>query len=202
MSFRWTKAAARDANITDAKRVNADYNNYKGLINGGIDRDNLPDDSFDEQMFEDGAFVKYVRLDGMRASDDVTETQPTDYGVTYDIYNGGWFTEDGIEDTFQEGMLQIEWNCWIRQIDATLLVSNELQYSEFQILVDSNPVAYSGRIYSYITPVHMVTNIPISSGTHKIQIQWRAAAPEDGVSKTLIVFDFDGGALTVINRAR
>lgn len=203
MSYKWTRAVARDENLTDAKRFNKDYDNYKSLINGGLDRDNLPESALDETHFSDGAFVKYTHQDGIFASDDVVGNVAVDYGVLYDQYSGGWYTEDtGISDSFFEGMLQIEFNCWYHVIDAGSFGANLLQWCEFQIIVDSNPVAYTGRLYNFFGQAHIIATIPISSGTHDIKIQWRCSSPEQGVSNALPLFYFDGGALTAINRAR
>lgn len=204
MGFRWTKAAARDDNLVLASDFNDDYDQYKSTINGGIDRDNLEDESvIGSSMAIDGAFHLYYFKNGLRSPDSLAVNYTSGginyYGVVYDNYSGGWYTDVAtVEESFKEGMATIEFNCW----HFIWPGSGALRRAEFEILVDGNQVAYSGNINSSMGQVHMATTLPIASGTHTVSVRWRVSAPSNGEVINVPRFYYDGGALTIINRTR
>ena len=206
MSFKWQKATARDGNIITAKGFNGDYDQYKSTINGGIDRDNLPEDCISgSTMVQDKAFHAYYYESGLEAESTLCDSDVAGrYGVVYDLYSGGWYSDSvNIEESFREGLLTIEFSCWLWLWDDLGTTSNN-QFCEFQITIDGNPVAYSERIYNNMTTVHMVATLPISSGTHKIEMRWKFSSPDMGitVSNTTPIFYYSGGQLLAINRVR
>ncbi len=57
MPYKWTEGYLRGSNLVDEDEFNREYNGYKGVINGGLDRDNLPVDSVGDDHLVSGAFL-------------------------------------------------------------------------------------------------------------------------------------------------
>lgn len=203
MPFRWTKSVARKDNLASSKTFNNDYDQYKGLINGGLDRDNLPEDAIDgNNQAVDGCFHQYFNAEGIHTNDSVFDHHLF-YGVSYNLYNGGWYLADtDLEETFKEGTTTVEFNAWYNCINNTGLGATLVQWIEFALFVDGNMLCSSSRLFNYMGQVHLAMTIPISSGTHKIQVGWRASGVESGVTGAQNTCYFDGGQLTAINRIR
>ena len=115
MSYRWTEGHLRDANIVDEDEFNREYNNYKGMVNGGLDRDNLPADSVGEDHLKAGAFLIY----DLSSPDDLMvqglgTLSSSSAHSTWDDRLSGWVhnTAQKSSVTTQEGMLHIDFCCW------------------------------------------------------------------------------------------
>jgi hypothetical protein len=229
MAFKWTEGDHRDANILDVDEFNTSFNNTKGELNGGLDRENLPNVSVSNEELSSKALVKYAVQAGVRMQDTVLATadwldnlgadnQNEQFRCTnYNNYSGGWISNDAqkVSARFEEGMLHIEYNgwYWLRNHVATaaaLRTSNHLQiWCQFELALDGNTVIVSGRHYQNVGQVHLVVDVPISTGTHEIALRWRFS-PNPKHSLTLAptvaasrpIFYYDGGQITVVNRYR
>ena len=224
MAFKWTEGDHRAGNILDVDEVNSSFNNVTGELNGGLDRENLPNASVSNDELAPNAFVKYVVVDNIRLQGTSTAnlswqrqvsgassiiTQPIK-AITGDNYSGSWRTNPtyNINSVFQEGMLHLEFNCWYWTFNSNAYGSF-LRSVQFQILVDGAVVVRSGKHIQNVGQIHLVTDIPISTGKHKIEISWRCTPFSEGTfSPTLPLsisdplFYYDGGQLTAINRCR
>ena len=232
MAFKWTEGDHRDANILDVEEFNTSFNNVKGEINGGLDRENLPNASVSNEELSSKALVKYAVQAGVRMQDTVLATATWDDGgggaainqqfrcTNYNNYAGGWKTNEGqkVSSLFQEGMLHIEYSGWywlrnhICTTGADRTGGPHLQgWCQFELLLDGTPIITGGRHNQNVGQVHLVAAVPISTGTHEISLRWRVSAnpdpttatvPTSGTELARPIFYYDGGQITVINRYR
>ena len=214
MAFKWTDSHARGGNIFDAEQVDSAYNAVKGELNGGLDRENIPTNSVSAIHCTAGSFLKYATLEGIQvhgATNHITNwSQPNGgvFAIDMEDHQSGWVTNPAkLETLFQEGMLQLEFNCWywLNEISTTGAGVYRHIWCRFEILVDGNPVASMAENYQYMSTVHLVANIPISTGVHSIQIRHRVSGPDDTsgtIDTSLPLFYYDGGTILAINRYR
>lgn len=214
MPFKWTDAQTRQANIVDTETFDKAYNPVKGVINGGLDRDNLPNGSIGPSHLSPKAFVKYaLRQDILLQNSSVLSTPISTGGqqdyvaIGYNAYAGGWRTNTAqpLTSSFKEGMLHIEFNCWYWLSNAGVLnlgSQNRFEATvEFRVLLDGSPVIQSGKFWKNIGQVHLVTEIPVPTGDHTLEIAWQMTS-RNGRPLTDAMFYYDGGALLTINRYR
>ena len=230
MAFKWTEGQHRSGNILDADEFNTSFNAFKGEINGGLDRENLPNASISNDELASNAMVKYSVETGIRlqSSGMRTNTWLNSSGAgainelfratDYNRYTGGWVTNNNqkINSLYQEGMLHIEYNgwYWLRNHIACNGAQRGLPlagWCQFEIAFDGNPVVTSGRNYQNVGQVHLVTDIPVTTGQHEIALRWRVSAnpdptqsttPTSGTELLRPIFYYDGGQITVVNRYR
>jgi len=214
MPFKWTESQTRQANIVDAEAFDKAYNPIKGVINGGLDRENLPNGSVRDVHLSPKAFVKYALRQDIHLQGATAKTIPMGGGavpqqnfvaIGYDTYAGGWKTNSAqsITSLFREGMLHVEFNCWYWLSNVGAEVANdrfEINV-EFQILLDGNPIISSGKFWKNIGQVHLVGDFPVSTGSHVIEVGWRMTS-RNGRPLADAQFYYDGGALLTINRYR
>ncbi len=222
MAFKWTEGDHVTSNIVDATEQNASFNNLKGEMNGGLDRENLPNGAFTSATFHQKAFQKYalvpnVRLQNSQILTAHWESEPAGpnetqaiRAISHNTYGGGWRTNGAhfIETEFEEGMLHLEFNCWYWVYNSTA-DGDFLKTAQFQILLDGSSVVRSGALFQNVGQAHLVADIPISKGSHKIELQWRTSAFYDvsvGSANPVVigdpVFYYDGGQLLALNRYR
>jgi len=186
MAFKWTEGNHRAGNILDVDEFNGSFNNFKGEINGGLDRENLPNSSVSNDELDSTAFVKYAVKKGIRIQNTglYTATYFSDNGfptdpafnqpfrsINYNTYSGGWKTNEAqkMNKLFQEGMLHIEYNgwYWLRNhlaTDNSGRSPDALQiWCQFELTLDGNPVVTSGRHYQNVGQIHLVADVPIST---------------------------------------
>tara|TARA_Y100001968_G_C19436676_1_gene760089 strand:+ start:994 stop:1689 length:696 start_codon:yes stop_codon:yes gene_type:complete len=231
MAFKWTEGQHRSGNILDADEFNTSFNAFKGEINGGLDRENLPNASISNDELASNAMVKYSVETGICLQEAVLATatwlNSSSAGAVnqqfrctnYNHYTGGWVTNNNqkINSLYQEGMLHIEYNGWywlqnhIATQGAFRSGANQQKWCQFEIAFDGNAVVTSGRHYQNVGQVHLVTDIPITTGQHEIALRWRVSAnpdqstvtaPTSGTELARPIFYYDGGQITVVNRYR
>jgi len=229
MAFKWTEGDHRSANILGVDEFNTSFNSTKGEINGALDRENLPNASVSNEELSPKALVKYAVRSGVKLQPEVAARADwLDSGggdnhfaffksINYNNYSGGWISNDAqkLSTRFEEGMLHIEYNgwYWLRNhlaTGATHRTSNHLQiWCQFELALDGNAIVVSGRHYQNVGQVHLVADIPVSTGNHEISLRWRCSpnpdhsitlAPTAGASRP--IFYYDGGQITVVNRYR
>jgi hypothetical protein len=228
MAFKWTEGDHVTSNIVDATEQNASFNNLKGEMNGGLDRENLPNESVSNDELHQSAFVKYAVQTGVRLQDSLFPATATwlDAGganaineqircLNYNSYTGGWRTNNAskINTLFQEGMLHLEYSgwYWLRNHVATNQATRDplplVGWCQFQITVDGNPVLTSPRLYNNVGQVSIIGDVPVATGNHDIAIRWRFSPwpgnfPSGGTILARPIFYYDGGQITVVNRYR
>ena len=208
MAFKWTEGDHLNGNILDVEDFNSSFNSVKGEINGGLDRENLPNGSISNDELSSKAFVKYAVQAGVRMQSTVlaTATWLNDAGAgaisqpfrctNYNNYAGGWKTNSAqkVSSLFQEGMLHIEYNgwYWLRNHVATgnpsrnTIAAPHLQgWCQFELLLDGNSVITGGRHYQNVGQTHLVVDIPVSTGVHEVSLRWRFSANPDSTTVTV-----------------
>tara|TARA_R100000655_G_scaffold74863_2_gene113779 strand:+ start:378 stop:1007 length:630 start_codon:yes stop_codon:yes gene_type:complete len=209
MSYRWTEGSVRDANIVDEDEFNREYNNYKGEINGGLDRDNLPVDCVGAPQLKAGAFLIY----DLSSPDDLMvqglgTSSSSPASSTFDDNLAGWVhnTAQKSSVTTQEGMLHIDFCCWFdleqHSPGGTASAGNENRWAQMGILLNNNFVAKTNKLWTYAGNVNMSIAVPVASGPQQVHIAWRAQPPYVGRPTTTPSFAYGGGQLLLINRYR
>ena len=208
MSYKWTEGYLRDKNIVDEDEFNREYNNYKGAINGGLDRDNLPANSVGDDHLKANAFLGYnlsgpndLMVQGLGSSSSSSAFS------TFDDRIAGWVHNIAQKSsiTTQEGMLHIDFCCWWSMITHSPdHASLENRWGQMAILVNNNFVAKTNKFWSYAGNVNMSIAVPVASGPQQVHIAWRTEAKS---SDALIAIDsadfaYGGGQLLLINRYR
>ena len=211
MPFKWTEAQTRQANIVDTETFDKAYNSVKGVINGGLDRENLPNASVGDGHLSPKAFLKHALRDDIYLQGGITRTNQWGgagplwvYNATgYDVYAAGWKVNSTqpLNALFKEGMLHLEFNCWAWLNEQELGVSSEQIWLQFAIIMDGNPVIVSGRYRKNVNQVHLVGDIPIPTGSHQFNIAWRMS-PRHNRTETDGMMYYGGGSLLALNRYR
>ena len=216
MAYKWTDGDARSANLVDAEEFNIAYNNLKGELNGGLDRENLRDGSVTNNHLSQNAFVKYVLRNGINLQDATSYTKtytastgsnfPQEYfAIAYEKYSGGWVTNTSqqITDTFEEGMLHVNFNCWYWMASHFAQGAPSAQtWCQFQIVLDGNPIVTSGFHFQNVGTVHLTVDVPIATGSHSVAVRWRLSPWQTVRATNTPVFYYDGGQLLALNRYR
>ena len=205
MSYRWTEGHLRDANIVDEDEFNREYNNYKGMVNGGLDRDNLPANSVGEDHLRAGAFLIYdLSSPNDLMVQDLGSTTSSSPLITFNEVTSGWVhnSTQKTSVTTQEGMLHIDFCCWFNLEQKSPGRTPGNRWVQMGILLNNNFIAKTNKIWSYAGNVNMSIAVPVASGPQQIHIAWRAQSPETGAGGTVKSFAYNGGQMLLINRYR
>lgn len=197
MAYKWTEGSMRTDALLDADEVNREYNNYKNAINGGIDRDNLPISGVTDAHLKNQTFWSYDLTRGIEPGLATGVTH-----IQYNTYHGGWRTDPSSTQTVttQEGMLQVDFGCWHHFIQIN--PSNEQRWCRFQLLLDNNVIARTGRIYQATGNGNLSACVPVAGGVHTVAMQWQFTPPKTGTAGSTNAFYFSGGQLNIMNRYR
>ena len=205
MPYRWTEGYLRDKNIVDEKEFNSEYNNHKGTINGGLDRDNLPADSIGEDQLKSGAFLSC----SLSSGDDLMiqglgSSSSSSAFITFNDRTSGWVhnTAQKTSITAQEGMLHVDFCCWFNLEQKSPGRNPGNRWAQMAILLNNNFIVKTGRIWNYAGNVNISVAVPVASGPQQIHVAWRAQSPEGGAPLSDPSFTYNGGQLLVINRYR
>ena len=219
MSFKYTKRDLRQANILEGPEFDLQYNEYKGVINGGLDHMNLPSKTgqlTDTHIADQDMMRLFVSSDFLSAENnpqlsmnakyvDVLTSSGVNYeGLTGEKYQGQW-VDNANSMTFdiQEGMLQLFFNAWFWVNFWDLYTDGGFSWVQFRLQLDGNTVGQTGKIYRGRGNVHICATVPVPQliGAD-LSVGWRAVAPCRGASNALPVAWWDGGTLMAINRFR
>ncbi len=199
----------RSLNIIDAEEFDIIYNGYKGVINGGLDRESLPEDVLPDAKFQDYAFHQfwqtYVKIpeERLKLYNEVVPNTTID-GMTYEQYVGGWEINNvyPLKITAVEGALHIEYNCWY-WLDADEMSGNVSgDWCQFQILLNNNVVAETHYLYQRMGTVHLVADVPVATGPQEIRVAYKLPSRNSTSATNVQVFYYAGGNLLAINRYR
>jgi drug/metabolite transporter superfamily protein YnfA len=220
MSFKWTDAHLKDGNILDSGEFDTGYNSLKAEINGGLDRENIQNDSIAAEHLAPEAFLSYALKEGIRAQEPLERELACYgnhiYGKTYNVYGGGWVTNSAqkLSKRFLEGNLHLEFNAWYYLNNAnSQSTSTQKAYGgrwcRFALSVDNVVVCESHELWQNIGTVHLVADIPITTGQHEITVSWQVAGWDERYGTGAIpqmknepLFYYDGGSILAINRYR
>lgn len=199
----------RPLNIIDGEEFDNIYNTYKGIINGGMDRESIPENALDQTKFQDYAFHQYwqayVKLPEERISlwNEVIPNTNVD-GITFLTYVGGWEanTVYPLKVTTVEGALHVEFNCWYWFDNDVISGNVSGDWAQFQILVNSNVVAETHYLYQRMGTVHLVADVPVATGPQEIKVAYKLPSRNSTSATNVQFFYFAGGNLLAINRYR
>ena len=216
----------RDKNIIDPKDFDTEYDSMKSIINGGLDKQNLPLSGIDADAFEDRTFCSYY-LRYLKMDESVVEIQGNRSGnvwdeipaQTYNSYAGGWYESSNplVIEAMKEGMCQIEFNAHYIQNKIALaglvtsgaspapVTTNDYGYCHFQLRHNGNVIADSGKMSRNMQTIHLCASIPVASGKSEISVAWRFTGRR--AETTLYPLDagyfyWTGGSLLAINYYR
>lgn len=204
---KWAPAVARDKNIVSSLQFNADYDQLKGTLNGGLDRTSSPDGWCTRTYLVDNAFHSVtVTDDGVELAAAYRESGASEYmpdGVCYDNYVGGWVENTLITTSgLKIGFLHVEFSCFLWQNDTFSEVNPT--GTAFQLLWNGSVIAETGMFYTPWCDPYMCVDIPVS-GDGTLALAWHLTPPLVDVEATTGLVSqmaFGGGQLLLIARYR
>jgi hypothetical protein len=224
MPYRFTKADITPNTIVQSRELDNAVGTFADVINGGMDRDNIPVNAIGQLSCSDNFHHRIKIYSNINAPDsdlqpDANYVEPTPnrlgrlmYGYRYadDPTNsgGGYAVATTQALDVEEGMMEISWHCseaktqyWSYWKDHS---SDKvaLKSMQWQIRVDGN-VVYTGPAQFEImnTSVHRCT-IPISKGTHTVSVHWRVPLQRDDDDQDQVVAVWWGAQLVIKNKYR
>lgn len=224
MPYRFTKADIISGSIVQSREFDAAIGNYVDVMNGGMDRDNMPYGGVTSASTSDGIFQQIKIFTNINPTDtdlgpDANYVTPTPnrlgrlmYGYRYaeePVNSGdGWNLATTQSIDCNEGMLSIDWQCAEAKTQYWSYWRNftsdkvSLKHGQWELRVDGNSV-YTGPAQFEImnTSIHRCT-IPISKGNHEVSIHWRVPIQRDDTNQNQVLFSWWGGLLTLINKYR
>ena len=224
MPYRFTKQDIVPSTIVQSREFDNALGTYVDVMNGGMDRDNLPYAGVGSASCKGSLFQQIKIVPNINAPDDellpdANFVEPTPnrmgrlmYGYRYadDPVNAGDGFAPATIQAFDcnEGMLEISWQCAEAKTQYWSYWRNHstskvaLKYMQWEIRVDGNSVYKSCGQYEIMnTSIHRCT-IPISKGNHEISVHWRVPPQRDDTDQNQVVAVWWGGCLTMINKYR
>jgi len=224
MPFRFTKNFIHSGSIVSSREFDASIGTFVDVVNGGLDRDNLPQNCIGTASVPTGCYSAMKIFSNLNPDDDDLEpdenyVEPTPnrlgrlmYGYRYgdEPVNSGssWVTATIQAVDCEEGMVDISWHCselktqyWAYWKDhSTEKVA--LKNAQWQIRIDGNIVYTSAAQYEIMnTSIHRCC-VPISKGTHSFSVHWKVPLQRDDDRQNQVVFNWWGGQLVIHNKYR
>ena len=180
----------RDKNVTEPKDFDQEYDSLKGIMNGGLDRDNLPVAGIDAANFRNNTFA------------------------------GGWFESSNslVIPNIKEGMCQVEFNFYYIMNKLALagfstasasptpsITNGDVGFCQVQLLHNGNVIADTAKMARNLQTVHMCASIPVQTGQSEFSIAWRFNSRRVHTTSWPLkqgYFYLTGGNLMVINYYR
>ncbi len=228
MGYRWTKEKIEANNIVESRQHDQSLSNFASVINGGVDRDNLPTDCIGTNSVKgsqmgkcevsahkhigtsDTGFIYGDSNYGSTFSNENTRGNAIK-GWTYErdpVAEGGFFIQtDSQTIDCEEGMLNIQWKCssympmyWSFYKNFTTTNVNRHRY-QWQLRVDGIIVYTAPAICQPFFTVNLTTMIPISKGTHEVSahVKFPDKTNEDS---SMVIWNYWGGQFYLHNYFR
>ena len=200
MSYKWAKGEPLAANITDATGFNETHDNYKGALNGNLNRDNIPQQSVNRAELKNNAAHAVSLTYFNMASGGYTTVGQGFRGFTYEQYEGGWYEIGSVTGTLKEGMLHIELSGFVsihKDYD-----NYGAKIADFKVTYNGMEVCLSPQYCQSIMPVYAVSDTVCAEGTATLKVYWRVTPPNGEDAYDLPWLYFAGGSLLLINRYR
>jgi len=224
MPYRFSKGDIISGSITQSREFDNCLGNYVDVMNGGMDRDNMPYAGIGSASCTDGLFQSIKIVANINAPDsdlqpdqNYVESTPNRLGrLMYGYRYGeepvnagdGWAVATTQTVDTNEGMLEISWQCaeaktqywsYWKNFSTDKVALKNMQWS---IRIDGNTVYTSCAQYEIMnTSIHRCT-IPISKGSHEVSVHWRVPSQRDDTDQSQVVAVWWGGLLTMINKYR
>jgi len=226
MSYRWRQNSITGSMIVNAREYDRNYNNYVSVINGGFDRDNLPQNTITYDDFEEKSVGRYGLVNNINADDDYGVSNDANYtggtvnprgnsiaGLKFEdspIEGGGfWFpVGDVLVMDCEEGMANIRFHinsyCPKYYHYYTRGTTNRVarRTRQWKIEVDGVEVSRTSEIFPQFYTANMQCQVPVSKGNHEFQAYCKIPSQEVGDSSGAVVLNYWGGQLSVHNRRR
>ena len=223
MGYRFTKEDIRTQQIVDSRQFDQAVGTFVDVLNGGLDRDNIPQGSIGTSQMNDNVFCKMFFLNDQFAADEyqnidantdgISPNRPNcqlgdmTYGKEPLMSGGGWVEGPKMSIVSEEGMLEISWHCsevkgqyWAYYKNHTT-ARVALKSSQWEIRIDGNAVYTGPDQYEVRNTFIHRCNVPISRGAHTISVHYRVQRQkEDGEDS--VILNWWGGQLVGINRYR
>ena len=224
MPYRFTKADIISGSIVQSREFDNAIGTYVDVMNGGMDRDNMPYAGVGSASSQGSLFQQIKIFANINPTD--AELQPDAnyvtatpnrlgrlmYGYRYaeEPVNAGdgWAIATTQTIECEEGMLEINWQCSEAKTQYWSYWRNHgtnkvsLKSVQWQIRVDGNNVYTSPAQFEIMnTSIHRCT-IPLSKGNHEVSIHWRVPSQRDDTDQNQVLLSWWGGLLTLINKYR
>tara|TARA_R110000823_G_scaffold192118_1_gene323806 strand:+ start:11972 stop:12649 length:678 start_codon:yes stop_codon:yes gene_type:complete len=225
MGYRWTKDRIEPQTIVQSRQVDAVYANYASVVNGGMDRENLPSDCIGAASVNGQALGKATLLDD-QSNPETYNIQDSNYGAPYSNTNtrgnritglgystepllegGGIFTVAEQTTPCEEGMLHIQWRCnvfmpmyWSYYKNFTSTTVNRRRY-QWIMKVNGIIVYESAAICQPFFTTNITTMIPISKGDNLVSIGLRVPS-KTNEDNNQVMLNWFGGQLYMHNYYR
>ena len=181
---RWTETHARGSNIVDYEEFNEEYNAHKSTLNGGIDRNQLPQNAVTKSRIKDNAMHGvYLNTHGEFKTAEFTDTataantEKEFRGLTYSTYNGGWI--DILSQSYtglKDGVAYIEFsshlhiNTYFNMANGSTINNKGVQ---FAIEWNGVPLVNTYDFTLGYQTVRLIANTFIAGGSGKLVIKAR-----------------------------
>lgn len=229
MSHKWDAGFVSSKDVVDGRQYDNSFNNLVGAVNGGLDRENLPNSCIGPTQIAPQSVAKCT-IDRQNYEANTTAATGASYwntfgyhqrgnnlcGILYSDMQGGQTNMEAAVSTVEteEGMLSITWKCQ-QWINSHLVLYNagggftdrySMKGVYWQVKVDGNVVLSSSSYYQNWSNVLLECAVPISKGTHEVRVEYNFAnATErdyDIIYDNTPVFHFWGGTIFTTNRFR
>lgn len=220
MGYRWNKNTIEAKTLVSSREFDQAHNGYVSLVNGGMDRENLPEECINQASLRANSFGKAVILENVQTPQSQT-SQDANYGAPFSNENtrgnrivgmkfgslplnegDGFFAVASQDIECQEGMLKINWKCnaympmywsYYKNFTTTKVARNRYQW---KVQVNGITVYDTPAICQPFFTTNIALNIPISKGTQKVEIQLRYPAKLDDDDDTVQLYYWGGNLYT------
>ena len=222
MGYRWNKNTIENKTLVQSREFDQAHNTYVSLINGGIDRENLPEECINQTSLRAHSFGK-AQITEKIATPESQTSQDSNYGAPFSNQNtrgnrivgmkygslpinegDAFFPITSHDIECQEGMLKIHWKCnayipmyWAYYKNFTTTRVQRKRY-QWKIQVNGITVYDSAAICQPFFTTNIALNIPISKGTQKVEVLLRLPAKLEDDDNT-VQLQYWGGNLYTHN---
>lgn len=232
MPYKWDAGFIENLDIVDGRQNDNTLNNLVNAVNGGLDRENLPNNCILPSQIVSQNVAKCTVSRNLYEASTTRADLTTSYwwsggwntrgngicGITYSSMQGGQTNVTAHSENIdcEEGMLSVTWKCqhWINT-HATFYQPGggnpaagrySLKNVFWIIKVDGNIVYTSSAYYANWGNVLLECTVPVSKGKHEVRIEFNFANATEQDYSTLYsntpVYHWWGGTLFTINRLR
>jgi len=212
MPYRWNKNTIDQKDIVNSREFDLAHSHFTSLVNGGMDRENLPEECIGHGQMKDNCFGK-MEITPELYSDYVYNEYDSNYGTVISdnnprgnkiagmrygsepINEGGAFFEVATQNiNTEEGMLEISWKCnaympmyWAQFIASiTSTISSRKRY-QWQIEINGIVVYKSPAICQPFFTTNISINIPVGKGNQDISIGLRYPEKKDNDNSEVLL---------------
>jgi len=226
MGYRWRYNNITGSMIVDGREYDKNYSQYVSVLNGGMDRDNLPVNSIVYTDFEDKSVGRWQTVDNINAQDDYGTSQDSNFtggtvnprgnsinGLKYGsapIEGGGfWFPiGEALNMPCEEGMAVIRFHInsfvpkyyhFYKRGTTDRVVRRSRQW---KLEVDGVEVARTSEIFPAFNTSQIFTQVPVSKGKHEFRVYCKVPVQKEADDGSAVHLNYWGGQLSVHNRRR